>query len=123
MTELPVPALEQSTYAVRVSFVDAETGDPMTPKALAWRLVRGDGSVVNGRAAVAFAPEDLASTVLVVLSGDDLAFSRPSLDNEQRILFVDGLFDWGTYPDLPLRDEFRFTIRDLKGINDYKGMA
>jgi hypothetical protein len=123
MTDLPVPALEQSTYAVRVTFLDAETREPVTPKALSWRLVRGDGSVVNGRAAVPFAPEDLASTVLVVLSGADLAFSRPSLDHEQRLLFVDGLFDWGTYPDLPLRDEFRFTIRDLKGIADYKGMA
>ena len=61
-------AIEQSTYVITASFTD-ETGAAVVPNSVTWTLVNGDGQVVNSRSAVSVTP---ASSVTIVLSGDDL---------------------------------------------------
>jgi len=105
-------AREEGTYGVELTFTD-EDGDALTPNALEWRLSTTDGTVVNSRSGVAILPT--ASTVTVVLSGDDLEILSTQ-DNRLRRLTIVGTFDSSLGSNLPLHAECEFNICDLVGI-------
>lgn len=103
-------AVEESTYVITASFTD-EDGNAVEPEAgLTWSLYDKYGNVINEREDVTLTP---ATSVDIVLSGDDLALT--SNDSGVRKLTVKGTYvsDLGT---LPLKDEVTFVVADLVGI-------
>jgi hypothetical protein len=113
ISTLTTVAREQSTYVVTCAFTD-ETGEPATPTELTWTLTDLAGAVINSRRDVAVAAEDLADTVDIVLSGDDLAVSDAV--QAQRLLTIEGTYTSSAGEDLPLKDAIRFNIDPLVGI-------
>ena len=103
-------AEERSTYPIVVSFFD-EADQPMAPNVLYWSLYKGRDKLVNNRYQVGITP---ASSVEIVLSGDDLALVRG--ETRQRTLLIEGTYDSDAGLGLPIRDAVRFTIKDLKGV-------
>lgn len=69
-TSLTTQAVERSTFVVRVDFTD-EYGRPAVPDLAAWTLTNGDGAVINSLSDIPVSP--LASSVNIILTGDDLA--------------------------------------------------
>lgn len=113
MILLETPAIEQSTYAIDVSFTD-ENGVPLTPNSgLTWSLVDTLGVIVNSRQDVAIAA---ASTITVVLSGNDLALSSTLLSTWRKLL-VEGTYNSSLGSNLPLRQEVTFNIEPLAGVS------
>lgn len=106
-TELSLKAVEEGTYIITSSFFDEE-GTPVIPKAgLSWRLTDEFGNVINNRGSVALTP---ATSVTVVLSGDDLATDATS---ETRVFTVSGTYDSSLGQDLPIKDQAIFDIASL----------
>lgn len=115
-TEFTIPqaAPEKGTFALGVSFTD-ENSDPVTPKAgLKWSLVKDDRTtIVNEREDVVVASP--ASTITIVLSGDDLAKEAGQLVT-WRYLVVEGTYDGDLGSDLPIHDHLRFPIQDIAKV-------
>lgn len=109
-TEIKSPqAVEESTFVVTNAFLDA-AGTAVTPTSATWSLFDKDGNVVNGRSAVPISP--LASSVDIVLSGDDLQIA----DGKTRKLTIQAVYDSTEGSDLPLNDELTFYIERLVGV-------
>lgn len=102
--------LERSTVALVTSFRD-EAGELVTPTEIKWSLTDGDGNVVNSRQAVDVAP---ASSVTVVLSGDDLALAQG--DDGRRQVVVRATYDGALGDDLPIVGVLEFTVRNVPGV-------
>lgn len=105
-------ARERSTVAIDLMFTDAD-GAAMTPLTLTWSLRDGDGAIVNSRQDVSVASP--ASTVTIVLSGDDLAITAGERGH-LRVLTVRGTFTSDLGTGLPFTEEARFSIDNLVGI-------
>jgi hypothetical protein len=102
-------AVEGSTYVVTVTFRD-EAGVTMVPSSAEWALRDNTGAIVNSRSGVALTP---ASSVSIVLGAADLIYEENS--SSMRTLTVEAIYD-GTYGNnLPLADEYTFSIRPLVG--------
>lgn len=108
-TELTTQAVEESTFVVTAAFTDA-AGTAVTPKSATWSLFDKDGNAVNSRADVTISP--LASSVDIVLSGDDLQIA----DGKTRKLTIKAVYDSDEGTDLPLNDELTFQIQRLVGV-------
>lgn len=110
-TPLDPPANEESTYPVVVTFRD-EAGDLMVPSSATWTLTTAAGAVINSRSAVAITP--LASSVTIVLKGDDL--SLPAGGGKNRVLTIEAVYTSSLGTDLPFKDEIHFSIKELIAI-------
>ena len=88
-TTLEVKALEDSTYVVTAAFTD-EDGSAVVPNTVTWSLKDKSGTVVNERTAVDETP---ASSVDIVLSGDDLDPGTPDSDVGVILLTVTAPYD------------------------------
>lgn len=109
---LTIPAIERATYAIQVSFTD-ETGAAVVPNAgLTWTLLKSDGSIVNGRANVAVAS---ASTITIVLHGDDLALTAGERSKSRTVL-IQGTYNSTLGTNLEIKDTVKFPIVDLLGV-------
>ncbi len=106
-------ALEESTYVITASFTD-EDGAAVVPNTatVTWTLTDLDGTVINLRSAVAVSS---ASTITIVLSGDDLSL-LVSDDSGVRKVLVQAQYDSSIGSDLPLNDEVQFTIDPLVAV-------
>lgn len=113
MAVLTSLALEESTYVITASFTD-EDDAAVVPNAdtITWTLTDLDGTVINSRAAVAVTS---ASTITIVLSGDDLAL-QASDDSGVRKLLVEAEYNSSIGSNLPLNDEVQFTIDPLVAV-------
>jgi len=112
ITQLPIYAVEQSTYEIDVTF--STRGGLFAPNAgLTWTLTNAQGAVINGREDVAI---DSASVVTVVLSGDDLALfsSQPA----QRFLTIKGTYNSDAGTNLPLKGQAQFTVVNLVAVGN-----
>lgn len=106
-------ANEESTAILSVTFTDSE-GALVVPTYATWTLSDGDNAVVNSRSEVPITP--LASTVHIVMHGDDLALPVPR-ERTRRVL-VKAIYDSATYGSgLPMNEEFEFNIVDLRSMN------
>jgi hypothetical protein len=101
-------AAEESTFAIELAITD-ENGDPLIPQTLAWTLTDLAGSVINERAGVEITTP--ASTVTIVLSGDDLVLPRQS--DPIRVVTIEGTYDGTLGNGLPMKEEVQFAIRNL----------
>jgi hypothetical protein len=106
-TDLSVDAIEESTYVITAAFTD-EDDNPVAPNTgLVWHLTNPDGDIVNSREDVSITP---ATTVTVVLQGDDLAIAS---DIEKRIFTIEGTYDSTLGAGLLLKDAARFNVVSL----------
>jgi hypothetical protein len=111
-TTLETHATEESTYVVTAVFTD-EDGDAVTPNpGLKWTLTDDRGTVVNSRQDVAVAS---ASTIYVVLSGDDLQILSDT-DIGVRIVTVEGTYDSSYGTNLSIKDSCKFTVDNLLAV-------
>lgn len=104
-------ANEGSTAQVTVALKD-QGGVAFTPVTLTWSLYDGGGNIVNSRSGVVLTP---ASTVTVVLSGDDLAMVNENLEKEVRTIKFEGTYDSGAYTGLPFVLPYRFFLVNVEG--------
>lgn len=108
-TELTLHANDESTFVVTAAFTDEE-GTAVTPNAgLTWSLRSAAGSIINSRSDVAITA---ASTITIVLSGDDLKYS----DGNTRYLTIEGTYNSTLGNNLSVKDEVSFLINDLIGV-------
>lgn len=110
--KLTVDAKEEGSYTVTFTFYSAVTGETVTPTAIAWSLCTTSGVVINGRNQVSITP---ASSVTILLDGDDLALIDAS-DNRARRLTIEATYDSTLGNGLHLTDEVEFQIDSLVGI-------
>jgi len=107
-TTINTPAVERSTYVLTADFTD-ETGAAVVPNAgLNWTLMTKAGRVINSRLSVPITP---ASSITIVLSGDDLAL----VDGETkgRRVLIEGTYDSDLGAGLAIRDQLTFSIVNL----------
>jgi uncharacterized phiE125 gp8 family phage protein len=101
-------ALPNDTYVLTIAFTD-EAGDAVTPNdPTVWSLTDSEGNTINSRADVAITE---ASSVDIVLSGDDLA-ATGVYDDGIRIVTVEGDYDSDAGNGLPLNQSHWFIIGD-----------
>jgi len=107
-TTLEIHADEESTYLVTAAFTDA-AGDAVTPNAntIKWTLSDMEGTVINSRNNVVIAS---ATSVDIVLSGDDLALQTGETGTVKRLLTVVAVYDSTEGTDLPLNGEIIFLL-------------
>ena len=107
VTKLTAVAGEESTYVIEVAFED-ETGAAVIPNtsSIKWTLTDTYGNVINSRNQVAVAS---ASTINIVLSGDDLSIGTSGLT---RVILIEATYNSSLGSNLPLREEVRFNIAD-----------
>ena len=86
-------------------------GAPLTPNSLTWTLTDDLGNVINSRKDV---PLPAAASVVVVLSGADLAQLEP-VDSFLRILTVNGKYTSVDGVDLTLAAQYVFGLNELVG--------
>lgn len=103
-------AVEKSTYVVDLSFTD-EDGTAVVPDTITWSIRDNAGNIVNSRDAVSATP---ASTVTIVLSGDDLAYD--AYTKTARTLTIEATYTSTAGAGLPLKDEHTIPIRGLVGV-------
>lgn len=101
--------MERSTRIVTVDLVD-EDGNAVTPKSANFTLTDGNGALVNSRDAVPITP--LASTLNVVLEGDDLV-AGATLEERTRCVVIEGTYDSSHGSDLPINSACKFLVIDL----------
>ena len=101
-------AVDGSTYKITMNFTDTN-GDAVAPKTLTWSLLDSDEAIVNDRDAVV--ESVMASTMVVVLSGDDITVSAGfSGLSEDRWFTIAGTYDSDLGTDKPLTDFLRFPV-------------
>ena len=110
-TVLTTHAVEKSTFVITVAFQD-EQGNAVTPNELTWTLTDMNGNIINGRDQVSITP---ASSVDIVLSGDDLALEGDA--PELRVLTVAGTYSSDIGSDLPIKDSVRFIVDNLVAVS------
>lgn len=115
ITVLAAEAEEESTYIVQCTFTD-EDGNAVVPNSINWTLTDDDGTVINSREQVAVGSP--ASSIEVVLSGDDLLLSETEETYEaaSRIFTIEATYDSDAGSDLPLKNSCQFVVRNLKYI-------
>lgn len=101
---------EKSTGVITAEFTD-EDGADLVPSSVVWSLTDAAGSVINSRDQVSITP---ASTINIVLSGNDLAISG-GFDGtaEERRVTVEAVYNSTYGSSLPLKDSAIFWITDL----------
>lgn len=115
-TALTVHAIEESTYVITVSFTD-EDGNPKTPTSVIWSLTDKNNNIINSRedkVAIIVAP---ATSVEIVLSGDDLAMQAGEWSGVKRILTVEAVYDSALGIGLPLKESAHFTLDNLVAVS------
>ena len=110
-TQLTEMAKEGSTFVVQAAFTN-EDGDAVTPDSIAWTLTDAAGRVVNSREDVAVGTP--ASTIHIVLSGDDLLFD--GYVGQMRVLTVEATYTSALGSGLPLNDVARFAVAPLVAV-------
>jgi hypothetical protein len=110
-TSIRQHAHEKSTRIIVIAFTD-EDGVAVIPNDITWTLSDDQGTVINSHLDEIVVP---ASTINIVLTGDDLAILS-SEDNGKRCILIEALYDSTYGSDLTLKDEVWFTIANLLNV-------
>jgi len=103
---------EEGTAVVTVAFTDHD-GIAVSPNAstLTWTLTDTNGTVINLRTNVAITS---ASSVTIVLSGDDLAITRTT--GAKRVITLEGLYNSTDGNNLPIKVQGIFNIEHFVAV-------
>jgi len=110
MITLETQAPEEGSYVIALTFKD-EAGTALVPATLTWTLTDDAGTVINSRTAVSTTP---AATTNLVLYGNDLTVTDTK--KRRRIVTLNGTYNSTYGTGLPLTEEIRFSIRDMKKV-------
>ena len=107
---------EEGTRVISCSFTD-EDGNAVTPDSIAWTLTKrkkyqGDtASIINSREGVSETP---ASTIYIVLTGDDLALLTAEAEEAfvERVLSVSYVYDSTYGNNLTNKAQYVFRIEN-----------
>ena len=113
-TELTTNGTEEGTYIITASFTD-EDDNAVVPNSINWSLYDSTGNIVNGRNNVPVPVP--ASTITIVLQGDDLAIIGT---DGRRVLRIDYDYDSAAGSGLPGKKEVEF---DVTNLETYKGSS
>ena len=105
-------AVERSTFVVSAAFTD-ETAAAVTPSSITWRLENDYGRTINSRSAVSATP---ASTVVIVLTGDDLQLLDQNNEHELRRLIMDAVYDSSLGTGLKLSESYEFRVINTNAL-------
>jgi hypothetical protein len=100
-------AAEKGTYAFQVDFTDADDA-ALVPGSIQWTLTDRAGNTINDQSAVTVTP---ASSINVVLSGDDLAL--PKINDPVRLVLVEWDFTSSLGSNLPMKLQVCFEIDNM----------
>lgn len=106
--ELTLKAEEEGTYVVDATL--RFSGATLSMTVLTWTLTDLDGNVINNRLDVALTP---AATVMVILSGPDLAIGTNGI---KRQVLLKGTYNSSLGNGLSLRKAVRFEIENLAKV-------
>ena len=107
-------AVEQSSAFINVTFYD-EDDDLVVPDSITWTLTDENGTIINEREDEAVSVP--ASSITIVLTGDDLAFlSGETADAVNRILMIEAVYDSDLQEDLAFKDAVVFPLVNLVAI-------
>lgn len=111
---------EEGTRGIEITFKDSN-GDATIPNSAQWSLttaphLRDEGEVINGRDGVNIGTENLDTTILVVVSGNDLAIRPEEVSDRyaRRALLVE--YD---YNDPKLGDNTKNSLQYLFRIENF----
>ena len=105
---------EKSTLIFTVTFTD-EAGGAVIPDSITWTLSDSDGTIINSREDVAIGSP--ASSVDIVLSGDDLAIlSGETSATVSRRFTVKAVVDTDAGSNLPIKKEAIFPLENLLNV-------
>lgn len=114
MISISETAIEKSTIVFTISFQD-EDGEDVVPESVQWSLVDSQANAINERQSVEIELADLAASIDIVLSGDDLQLT----ENERyakkvyRYLVVEAVYNSDAGSGLSLNESIRFKIENL----------
>ncbi len=107
-------AVEESTAKLTISFTD-EDDQVVTPNSINWTLTDDQGTIINSRDNESVAVP--ASTIIVGLSGDDLALQTGETGNYvYRIFTIEAVYNSSLGSNLPLKDSLKFAVRNLVAV-------
>ena len=115
---LSVSPNEGGTLKIKATFTD-EDGKLIPQSALKsvkWQLMDADGNIVNGKSfdtCIVSSPE---STIVIILSGDDLLIDDEIDDRGLRVFAIWVIYDSTYGMNLPMRDEISFRIKNLISV-------
>lgn len=112
-TTLTTSAIEKSTYVITCAFKNEDNEAVIPNSGLTWTLTDLNGVVINSRENVAISS---ASTVYIVLSGNDLQIINSAKSSEDRLITVEGTYNSDLGTNLPIKQVVRFTITNEKKI-------
>jgi len=119
---LATNAIEKSTYVITVAVTD-EDDNPVTPSTMTWTLSDADGTTINSRADIVYTVDKgtgsggtLASSMEIVLNGNDLAISDDSNTTERRILTIEGTYNSDAGTGLPYKSRCTFLVENLEVV-------
>ncbi|MEF8799065.1 MAG: hypothetical protein V5A79_06600, partial [Candidatus Bipolaricaulota bacterium] len=98
---------------VTAKFTD-EKGKLVPPNTVRWTLIDVKENIINGREQVEIASP--SSEEDIVLSGDDLQITEDERE-ESRFIIFEGDYDSDLGSGLPITEEARFVIANLKYIS------
>jgi len=111
-TVITTPVVKNSTAFVTINFKD-EDGQAVAPKSATWTLMTLSGVIVNDREAVVI-DTPIASTIVITLSGDDLAISKGK-QIQERVFLVEGIYDSVEEDDVSIVDFLQFPVKNVPG--------
>ncbi len=112
-TEIETPkAVEKSTFIVTATFRD-ENKTLVVPDTMKWSLTDKDSTIINSRDGIVIT--SLASSVDIVLFGDDLAILAGKSE-ELRFLVLEGTYTSPLGVGLPLNDQLIFTVFNIRKV-------
>lgn len=111
-TTITTKAQEESTFTINMAFTDSASNS-VAPTAVLWTLMDKNSNVINEREEIAIGAGDLAASIDVVLSGDDLAIQIDEVSPYDRYLLVEATYDGVEGSNKPLRDRAKFNIENL----------
>lgn len=111
-TVLKTQAIEKSSYIITATFIDENDQAVVPDTGLNWTLTDASGNIINSRDGVTITP---ASTITIVLSGDDLAIADTT--KRTRLLTVEGTYNSAAAGgSIPIKDSCKFDVVNLVAV-------
>lgn len=107
-----IVAVELSTFVITAAFID-EDGAAVVPSSISWTLQDVSGNIINNRTSVSVTP---ASTITIVLAGNDLALLDQKNDSELRRIIITAAYTSSLGSGLPLSDSYEFRVLNTNAI-------
>lgn len=108
-------ATQEGNLIAVIAFTDSD-GNAVTPSSAFWRLVDGDGTVINSRSNVTITP--LSTSVEISLEGNDLPWSGDDFGDSYSIyLYLSSTYTEAGIGSVTQTQEVEIQVRQLFGTS------